>query len=434
MKEQTKHLIVISFDGLSSLDFEYIRTLPNFKRYLNTASYCNKVYSVYPSLTYPAHATIVTGKYPKNHGIINNTLLQINKKSPDWYWYRKDIQGETFYDLAIKKGKKVAALLWPVTAKSKIQYNMPEIFANRPWQNQIFTSLFNGSPLYQFELNKKFGNLRDGLSQPNLDNFTHESLLYTIKHKKTDLILVHYTDLDSARHNYGFNSNEATLALKRHDRRLADIINTLLDQNIYDESTIVILGDHSSLDEKYVVNLNVLLLKNGYIHTDTHHNITSYKAIAKNCDGSAYVYVNNDDKETIKRIYNLILEFNKANNCIDIIYTKDDAVKLGADPKCALMLEAKLGFYFQDELHDDIIIDLNQANKFKYPHYTKATHGYSPYKENYTTVFMAAGCGIRKNIIIDEMNLVDEAPTIANLLGIDLKDVDGKVIQELFEK
>ena len=184
MGKRPKYLFVISFDGLSSLDFEYIKKLPNFKDFLKEASYSKEVYSIYPSLTYPAHVTIVTGKYPKNHGVINNTKLQINKDSPDWYWHRKNIKGETIYDLAIKKGMKVAALLWPVTAKSKIQYNMPEIFPNRPWQNQLMVSAFNGSPYYQYKLNKLYGNLRKGIKQPYLDNFTHHSLLYTIKNVK----------------------------------------------------------------------------------------------------------------------------------------------------------------------------------------------------------------------------------------------------------
>ena len=62
----------------------------------------------------------------------------------------------------LKKGLKVAALLWPVTAKSDIQYNVPEILQTGRGTNQIFTSLANGTPAYQAILNQKFGHLRDG--------------------------------------------------------------------------------------------------------------------------------------------------------------------------------------------------------------------------------------------------------------------------------
>ena len=111
--------------------------------------------SVYPSITYPAHTTIVTGRYPCHHGVVNNTKIQPGRKSPDWYWQRKYIRGTTLYDEARSKGMTTAALLWPVTAKAKITYNVPEIFANRPWTNQILTSLANGTPMYQFRLNQK---------------------------------------------------------------------------------------------------------------------------------------------------------------------------------------------------------------------------------------------------------------------------------------
>lgn len=434
MKRTTKHLIVISFDGLSTLDFEYIKSLPNFEKFINESACCKKVYSVYPTLTYPAHATIVTGKYPKNHGIINNTLLQPGRRSPDWYWQRKYIKGETLYDLAIKRGMKVAALLWPVTAKSSIQYNMPEIFANRSWHNQIMVSLFNGSPLFQITLNNKFGALRDGLRQPNLDNFTHQSLLYTIKEKKPDITFVHYTDLDTMRHHHGFYSKEAKEALKRHDSRLEDIIKTLKENNMYEDSTIIALGDHSSLDEDKIINLNILLKENGYINVNTSGNIIDYKAIIKNCDGSAYVYVKDSlNQKLICEIRDLIDDFNKKYKCIEAIFTSDEAKELGADPRCALMLEANKGYYFLDHLEGEIIKKI-QPNEAGVVHdVTSSTHGYSPFKEDYTTVFMAAGCGIKKGAVIEKMNLIDEAPTMAKLLGLELKNVDGRIVEEIFE-
>lgn len=434
MSRKAKHLIIISFDGLSSLDFDYIKELPNFKEYLKEASYCKNVYSVYPTVTYAAHATIVTGKYPKNHGIVNNTLLQPERESPDWHWQRKYIKGETFYDAAIKKGMKVAALLWPVTAKSKIQYNMPEIFANRPWQNQVMISLFNGSPIYQLELNKRFGHIRRGLKQPYLDDFVHQSMLYTIKEKKPDITMVHYVDLDSMRHYHGFNSKEAMQALNRHDNRLGEIIETLKKCNMYEESTVIVLGDHSSLDENKIICLNVLLKDNGYIKVNSSGKITNYRAVVKSCDGSAYVYLKDKNDDMLKEeVYSLIDNFNKRYDCLESIYTAHDAEKLGADPSCTFMLEAKQGYYFTDEFQGDAIKELNTEEIGRKPHRTRATHGYSPFKKNYATVFMASGKGIRQGEIIKEMSLVDEAPTIAELLGVELEHTDGTIVKQFLK-
>lgn len=68
---------------------------------LDNGSLITNVESVYPTLTYPAHATIMTELYPKNHGIINNALNKFSDLNPDWYLYRKYIKGKTLYDLAV---------------------------------------------------------------------------------------------------------------------------------------------------------------------------------------------------------------------------------------------------------------------------------------------------------------------------------------------
>ncbi|MDD3224581.1 MAG: ectonucleotide pyrophosphatase/phosphodiesterase [Clostridium sp.] len=432
MNSKCKRLYIISLDALSQRDFEYISTLDNFKEFLKEASYSKNVASVYPSLTYPAHVSIVTGKYPKNHGIINNTKLQINRKSPDWYWHRKDIKAKTIYDAAIEEGMKVGAFLWPVTAKSKIQYNMPEIFANRPWQNQILVSVLNGTPLFQYSMNKKYGYLRDGINQPRLDNFTHKVMLDSIKNKNLDITFVHYTDLDSMRHEFGFYSNEAKDALKRHDKRIGEIVAAIKEKGNYDESAIIILGDHSTLDENKVINLNVLLKEQGYIEVNSKGRIINYKAIVNNCDGAAYVYVKNNDEKIAAAVKNVIENFNKGNECLEKIYTSKEAEEFGANKNCSFMLEAAEGYYFQDDVQGEKIVAITKENAKKL-HYTRATHGYSPLKPNYGTVFMARGAGIKQGVIVDKMSLVDEGPTIAKLMGLNLGKTDGSVLNDILD-
>lgn len=97
---EKRYVIVISFDAVSKEDLDFLSKLPNFSKLIKEGSLIKNVESIYPSLTYPAHATIVTGKYPKNHGVINNTILDFNSYNPDWYWYRKYIYGDTIFDLA----------------------------------------------------------------------------------------------------------------------------------------------------------------------------------------------------------------------------------------------------------------------------------------------------------------------------------------------
>lgn len=432
MSRLTKHMIVISLDCLSALDFPLIKKLPNFQKLFKKGSYVQKVETIYPSLTYPCHTTIVTGKYPKNHGIINNTLVQPGRQSPDWNWYRRTIRGTTLYDEAYKQGLTTAALLWPVTGKAKtIQYNLPEIFANRPWQNQIMVSLMNGSPKYQWELNNLYGHIRNGLSQPQLDDFVLESTVHTILTKQPNLMLVHFTDLDTMRHYHGVFSNEAIEALHRHDERLGRILDAIKESGKESETTIIVLGDHAALDENKAVSVNVLFREQGLIRVNDKGKITDWKAYCKGCDGSAYIYLKEPDPKILEKVEEILQSLRNGNKGVERVINGKMAGEKGADPNCAFMLEAAYGYYFIEDHLGDYITEVTPENRHHHGKYMLACHGYSPEKDNYSTFFLATGKGIRENIVLPSMHLVDIGPTLATLLGLSLGETDGKVMDQL---
>ena len=63
----------------------------------------------------------------------------------------------------------------------------------------------------------------------------------------------------------------------------------------------------------------------------------------------------------------------------------------------------------------------------------RATHGHHPAKGVQPT-FFAFGPDIEEGVVIENARLVDEAPTIARALGLEMKDVDGRVIEEIYKK
>ena len=382
MSRLTDHLIVISFDCLSSLDIPMLEELPHFQQLFEKAAICKHVETIYPSVTYPCHASIVTGNYPNRHGVVTNTFVQPNRESPDWYWHRRHVKGTTLYDEAKKAGMTTAALLWPVTAKAKIDYHMPEIFANRKWCHQIPVSLMNGSFRYQLEMNRRFGHLRKGLAQPELDDFVTESTVHTIKTKKPDLMLIHLVDLDTQRHHYGFSSDEAHDALRRHDVRLGKVIAALKESGIYEQSTIVALGDHSALDHSKVVKLNVLLKESGLIQLNKRGKVKDWKAYCKSNDGSAYIYLKDpEDSESRERVGALLHSLvRNEENGIEFVLTGEEAGRRGADANAAYLVEARRGFYFTEHL-DGESLELIAKEDVAAGKYTFASHGYSPEKE-----------------------------------------------------
>lgn len=424
--KQTEYCIVVSLDAVGSRDFEFLKEQPNMKELLKDASYSTQVSSVYPSITYPAHTSIVTGHYPGTHGIVNNLKLQPLMDNPDWFWKIKDVRKPTFYEEAEKNGIRTAALLWPVTGGAHISYNLPEILPNRPWQNQISVSMRNGTVPYELDLNSRFGYLRDGVKQPQLDNFVQLSMLYTIRRYHPQLMLVHLTDVDTNRHLYGVDSPEAKEALKRHDKRIGELIEVLKEEGIYEKTALFILGDHSQMDVQHVLYPNYWLKEKGLLEVRD-GKIRSFQAYAHNCDGSCYIYARKGlKKEVRQQIVQAVRELKEMfPEAVERIYTRREAEQMGADGACACMMEAGKGWYFLNEM--DVLTAEADQNSGR-PHMMKGTHGFRPDRPNYQTIFIAAGCGIRKNINIGRMSLVDEGPTIAARLGISLGETAGRTL------
>ena len=116
-----KHAVVISLAALGSADLAArLQFLPNIASLIAGGTWVKEVKGVYPSITYPSHTSIITGTYPKTHGVVNATQMQPERESPDWFWYAKHIKVPTVYDLAREAGLTTAAFLWPVTAGAKI--------------------------------------------------------------------------------------------------------------------------------------------------------------------------------------------------------------------------------------------------------------------------------------------------------------------------
>ena len=440
-----KRILIVSFDAVGTADLEYLQTLPNFKRFMAHAAYSNRVETVYPSLTYPAHTSIVTGLTPAHHGVVNNLLLQPQYRDPDWMWERKYVKGPTLYD-AVKeqRGFRVSSIFWPVTAKAaSIKYNVPEILAIRPWHNQILRSLDAGSTLYEVALMKHFGKILDGSNQPNLDNFAMLAALDTQFRFMPEMMLLHLTDVDTLRHKYGVHAPEVKEALKRHDKRLGELLACLSRveesenkgrRNVYEDgfpafenTAMVILGDHYQKDIHTMSYPNHFLWRKGYIKI-AHDRVKDYSAYAQTADGACYIYVNREKGLSGAFLDQLEKDLHKMARIkeygIAKIFDARQAASKGADPNCAFMLEGRDGYAFGS---DYLSASLPAAED---EHKKKAVHGYLPGDDSYTTFFAMTGAGVEEGAMVPRMKLIDEGPTIAKFLGINIGMTDGKVIED----
>ncbi|CZQ81225.1 type i phosphodiesterase/nucleotide pyrophosphatase/phosphate transferase [Trichococcus palustris] len=423
-----RKLYIISLDAFGADDLAFAKTLPHFQEIINRSALVKEVESVYPSLTYVAHTSIATGMYPNRHGVIHNTHLQPERQSPDWYWYAKEIKKATIFDVAKQAGYTVCALLWPVTGKSpSIDYNLAEIFPNRPWQTQVTVSAFASSMRYALAMNKKFGKMRNGIAQPELDEFITAIAVDTIKTKQPDLMAVHLVDLDSMRHGYGVLSNQAKEAIVRMDRHLGQIMDAMKESGIFEDTVFAVLGDHYQIDTHTVIRPNHLFLDKGWQTLDKKKDIKDWKVLAKAADGACYIY-RRDDSITNKMILDALKGL---DDRIDTIYSAKEASKMGADENCLFMIEAKRGYYFESDVRYPFMESTAKSLPDRKLH--KATHGFSPKKKNYGTMLLLSGPGIDADAVIEKGRLVDEGPTFLHAIGLKFPEVtDGRVINKVF--
>ena len=78
-------LIILSADAMVTEDLELFSSLPGYQKYLANGCMVRKVRSIYPTVTYPCHTTMMTGNYPNRHGVTSNFKLDIHEKPTPWH-------------------------------------------------------------------------------------------------------------------------------------------------------------------------------------------------------------------------------------------------------------------------------------------------------------------------------------------------------------
>src|SRR6188508_2136916 len=98
---------MISIDGLR---LEVYRdpaamgiSMPNLVALREQGVSAQRMIPVFPSVTYPAHTTLVTGTRPAEHGIVNNFV-----RGQEWYLNASDIHSQTLWQAAKAAGKTTA--------------------------------------------------------------------------------------------------------------------------------------------------------------------------------------------------------------------------------------------------------------------------------------------------------------------------------------
>lgn len=258
-------MIVLSIDGFPGYylnsNSPFSDKMPTLKSLIKKSTFSKNVQTTNPSITYPAHTSMLTGVDPLEHNILFNTPLDPFKKyNGSWLWYDSDIRVKTIFDKANEKKLVTASIYWPVTVGANIKYNIPQYWKNKTDEDEKLLAALSTRGLYE-----------------EIKNYTKKSVLETTgdeekikaglavwKLKKPDVLFIYTTDLDSIHHEKGVYSKEAGLKLKKIDSLLSELIkevNLFKDKNI----SLVIISDHGFREVKSLCYPNRILIEKNFI-------------------------------------------------------------------------------------------------------------------------------------------------------------------------
>ena len=394
-------LCMISLDAVAQPDADRLLSLPALSALRARGAFCGSVRTVYPTLTYPIHASLLTGCYPDAHGIGHNQPFQPDT-APEmrlWHWDESEIRVKTLHQAAREAGLNVASILWPVSGKCHaIRRNFPEVLP-LPGESPAMKMLRYGSPLWVLRMEARYGKTRPSIRQPHLDDYAALlcEKLYASR-RPPDVLTVHLVDCDAMRHQFGADSAEARAAMARLDARVGRIENAIQRAGLLDETILCVVSDHGQQDAPHPVPLDRLLR-------------AACGARAQTLGMGAFIF--GDDLAAARAA----LEEHRREWAVAHIYDDAELRALHAPGDVHLAVDAMPGHCFVDEMEE-----------------THGEHGFSLDCPQARTLLWLSGPGIPAGLSIPEADIVDVAPTLARLLSLSLPQAHGKAIEAVIPR
>ncbi|KAI1280462.1 Glycerophosphocholine cholinephosphodiesterase ENPP6 [Halotydeus destructor] len=383
---QTKYpLIVIMASGLSSDLVKRHKKLKTFEHIKENGVHAEHVTPVFPSNPFPNSYSILTGKYPGNHGMVNDymydpvrrDLFLATSEPESKHWWNK---AEPIWTTAAKY-KKDVHISWWRGCEVEISKRRPKVC--EPWDK-----LDRG---------------------PNLTNFVEEQfeeIVAAIEREDYDLIMVSYDVIASVAREYGPEHRKTARAIGDFDAILGELLKELDEKNLEDKVNIVVLSDHGMVSATRSIKLERALELNEVdkvvgegafvmIQPEKGKNEFVYQQLLQGNNRGLNVYKRN----ALPKRFHL----KQSDRMLPIILTADKGYFINT-PKI------KTKVYPDDEDDEEVL----------------GYHGYdAEHVSEMNSIMYGIGPDFRKNYTADAFRQVDHYNLLCHLVGIKAKPNDG---------
>jgi predicted AlkP superfamily pyrophosphatase or phosphodiesterase len=370
-------VILISLDGFR---YDYIEkyNTKHLKALARDGVRAEKMQPSYPSKTFPNHITLVTGKYPSNHGLVHNRFYdeQLDdvysmgkaKQQPLWLW------GKPLWILAEQNNVRSATYFWP-ESDSKIEGILPSYYYP-----------YNKSTPYQDRIDE----IMRWLKLP--------------ENQRPRFITGYFSLVDSIGHEFGPDSQEVRVAVNKLDGYIGQLKQRISTELSFPVN-LVIVSDHGM----------VAINKKSKIDWAQLNKFSNYKVV--NGSTQLMLYANKGvNNNTIVYDAKLLAKQSQGRY---LIYTKEN-------------IPARLHYSGNYRIADIVAEAIPPATFSDKEHLGKkigGTHGFNPYLvEEMGALFIANGPDFKKGLVISPFENIHVFPILATILDLPIpNDIDGKL-------
>lgn len=409
-----RQVIVISIDGFPAyaLDDKSL-PLPTIRRLARDGTAAGGMITVNPAVTWPNHTSMVTGVAPAKHGLLFNGMpVRGGEGKPlriePWVPKQELVLAPTVYDLAHDAGLTTAEIDWVAIHQAKtINWS----FAERPLATDAIPREMIADGLITESDVREFAKLPITFR----DEVWTLAAEHILRKHKPNLLLMHLLATDSSQHRYGARSLGGSTALALADTKVKRVLEAAGNEAAGNRATVFIVSDHGFKTYDKLIHPNALMTAKGLQN--------AVWVIPEG--GSAMVYITQAARKA-ELAPKLRAEF-AAIKGVTRVAEPADFGKLGFPPPnermADLVLFADDRFAFDGAASGETVTDVPAGA-------TPGAHGYISSDPAMNAVFVASGPGIRRGVKLDSVRNLDVAPTVARLLGLEMKNIEGRVLTE----
>jgi hypothetical protein len=374
---------------------------------------------VAPPAAYPAHASLVTGRPPREHGIVADQRLGERGVRRERASHASLLKAPALWQLAAARRLPVAALDWPTTEGAGIEALLPDVVPTRRGERWATLAEAGATPALAARL-REASTAEDGdaLARPGPER---DALIVSLAcelvraPRPPALLLLRLAGPESPLRDAGPASRAARAALAAADAQLARLLACYDEAGLLATSAFAVAGDRVLHPVHTAIRPNALLAQARLVTLDLRGDVGSWSAIARSNGGSAFVYARDEQRALEAR--GVLDDVARRTGAFRVV-TADEMIRLGADPDAWFGLEALPGFTFAND----------PAPPIQVPSAARAANGRLWEDRPAWPGFVAFGRGVRRGVRIPRMSQLDVAPTLAALLAMPFERVEGRAL------